>query len=44
MKLTKKNIYKILKEEEKYGLYKKETYSKFANRVKALKIATLKKN
>ena len=41
--INKKNIYKILKEEEKYGLYKKETYSKFANRVKALKIATLKK-
>ncbi len=41
--INKKNIYKILKEEEKYGLYKKETYSKFANKVKALKIATLKK-
>lgn len=39
--INKKNIYKILKKEEKYGLYKKETYSKFANRVKALKIATL---
>lgn len=41
--INKKNINKILKEEEKYGLYKKEAYSKFANRVKALKIATLKK-
>ncbi|MEK7572916.1 MAG: class I SAM-dependent methyltransferase [Patescibacteria group bacterium] len=41
--ISKKNIYKILKEEKKYGLYKKETYSMFANRVKALKIATLKK-
>ncbi|MEK7450733.1 MAG: class I SAM-dependent methyltransferase [Patescibacteria group bacterium] len=42
-KINKKNINKILGEEKRYGLYKKETYSKFADRIKALKIDFLQK-
>lgn len=42
-KINKKNIKKILKKEKEYGLYEKEAYGKFADRIKTLKIAFLQK-
>ncbi|MDO8621272.1 MAG: class I SAM-dependent methyltransferase [Candidatus Levybacteria bacterium] len=42
-KVNKKNINRILEEEKKYGLYEKKTYSKFADRIKTLKITFLQK-
>lgn len=43
LKINETGLNKILKEEEKYGLYKTETYVKFATRIEKLKEESIKK-